>query len=256
MIRGDSCFQNMTQIEIPTSLIDALRNAQHIAVLTGAGVSAESGVPTFRDALTGLWSSFNPQELATREAFQRNPKMVWEWYAYRRTLTSSAAPNPGHYALAELEKRAPKFTLITQNIDGLHARAGSQNIIELHGNIHRTKCFKEDTPAPNWLDDGQVPPRCPRCNSYLRPDVVWFGEMLPPLALDESFRAAESSDVFLAIGTSGVVEPAASLPFVALRAGAFVVEINPESTPLSESATFRIAAPSGIALPALLKSLS
>lgn len=244
----------MTQIEIPAKLIDALKSAQRVTVLTGAGVSAESGVPTFRDALTGLWSSFNPQELATRQAFQRNPKMVWEWYAYRRQLTASAAPNPGHYALAQLETRVPKFTLITQNIDGLHARAGSQNIIELHGNIHRTKCFKEDAPVDTWIDDEQIPPRCPRCGSYLRPAVVWFGEMLPPLALDQSFNAAESCDVFLSIGTSGVVEPAASLPFIALRAGAVVVEINPDETPLSKSAAFRIAAPSGLALLALLKS--
>lgn len=242
-------------MEIPTELIEALHTAQHVAVLTGAGVSAESGVPTFRDAQTGLWSRFNPQDLATREAFQRNPKMVWEWYAYRRELTARAAPNPGHYALAELEKRVPKLSLITQNIDGLHERAGSKNIIELHGNIHRTKCFTEDVRVGMWIDDGQLPPRCPRCGSYLRPDIVWFGEMLPPFALDQAFRAAQTCDLFFSIGTSGAVEPAASLPFVALRGGAMVVEINPDETPLSEKATFRLAAASGIALPALLKKL-
>lgn len=246
----------MTPIEIPEELIEALRKAESVAVLTGAGVSAESGVPTFRDAQTGLWSKFNPQELATREAFQRNPKMVWEWYAYRRELTLRAAPNPGHFALAELETRVPKFSLITQNIDGLHERADSKNIIELHGNIHRTKCFKEDVRIGTWIDDGQIPPRCPRCGSYLRPDVVWFGERLPPFALEEAFHAAETCDVFLAIGTSGVVEPAASLPFVALRAGAMVVEINPDETPLSEIATFRLAAASGVGLPQLNLALN
>lgn len=249
------------QIEIPTTLIDAVRQARHLAVLTGAGVSAESGVPTFRDAQTGLWAQFNPQELATREAFARNPKMVWEWYAHRRELVGRAEPNAGHYALAELEnrcrssERVAKFTLITQNIDGLHARAGSKNIIELHGNIFHAKCFREDTRAANWLPTDEIPPRCPRCGSYMRPDVVWFGEALPRGALDESFRAAERCDVFFSIGTSGAVEPAASLPFVALQHGAVVIEVNPEETPLSASATFCLRAPSAAALTQLLAAL-
>ena len=245
-------FKKKLETEIPNALIEALRHAQSVAVLTGAGVSAESGVPTFRDAQTGLWAQFNPQELATREAFARNPKLVWEWYAYRRELISDAVPNAGHYALAELETRVSQFTLITQNIDDLHARAGSQNIIELHGNIYRYKCFKENVRAEKWIDDGQIPPRCPRCGAYLRPDVVWFGESLPPLALDEAFRAARECDVFFSIGTSGVVEPAASLPFLALRRGAIVVEVNPDETPLSESATFVLRAPSGVAMPRLV----
>ncbi len=240
------------RIEIPNALIDALRHAQHIAVLTGAGVSAESGVPTFRDAQTGLWSKFNPQELATRKAFQRNPKMVWEWYAYRRELTARAEPNAGHYALVEMEKRVPQFTLITQNIDGLHERAGTKNMIELHGNIQRVKCLREDVRVESWVEDGEIPPRCPRCNSYLRPDVVWFGEMLPAFALDEAFRAARNCDLFFSIGTSGVVEPAASLPFVALRNGAVVVEINPDETPLSRGATFRLCGAAGVVLPMIL----
>lgn len=244
---------------IPHEFIDALRQAKQIAVLTGAGVSAESGVPTFRDAQTGFWAKFNPQELATPEAFQRNPKMVWEWYAYRRELVSRVAPNAGHYALAELERRCSKaqparrVTLITQNVDGLHARAGSKNMIELHGNIQRVKCFRENTIVHEWNDDGEIPPRCPRCNAYLRPDVVWFGEALPPFALDQAYRAAQTCDLFLSIGTSGVVEPAASLPFVALRNGATVVEINPEETPLSDRATFRIAAPSGAVMPRVIE---
>lgn len=244
----------MTELEIPNGLIEALRFARRVTVLTGAGVSAESGVPTFRDAQTGLWAKFNPQELATREAFERNPKMVWEWYAYRRESTARAHPNAGHYALAELEARVGVFTLVTQNIDGLHQRAGSQNILELHGNIHRVKCFKEDVRITRWIDTGEIPPRCPRCNSYLRPDVVWFGEMLPPIELDEAFRAAGACDVFFSIGTSGVVEPAASLPFLALRNGAVVIEVNPDVTPLSDAATFRLAGPAGVVMPDLTKA--
>lgn len=245
----------MSEIVIPHDLIDALRGAKSVVVLTGAGVSAESGVPTFRDAQTGLWAKFDPQELATREAFERNPKMVWEWYAYRRELTARAEPNAGHYALAELEGRASNFTLVTQNIDGLHQRAGSRNMLELHGNIHRNKCFQEDVRISRWIDSGEEPPRCPRCNSYLRPDVVWFGEMLPPIELDEAFRAAGECDVFLSIGTSGVVEPAASLPFIALQKGAIVIEVNPDATPLSNAATFRLAGPSGLVMPKLVEAV-
>lgn len=239
------------EIEISDALIDALRHARRIAVLTGAGVSAESGVPTFRDAQTGLWSRFNPQDLATREAFARNPKLVWDWYAYRRELIARVTPNPGHYALVEMEKRVRTFALITQNIDGLHTRAGNQNTIELHGNIFRNKCFREDTLTANWLPTDELPPRCLRCGSFLRPDVVWFGENLPRRALDESYRAAESCDLFFSIGTSGVVEPAASLPFLALQHGAVVIEVNPEETPLSDSATFCLRGMSGIVLPRL-----
>src|SRR6185436_10152592 len=138
-----------------------------------------SGVPTFRDAQTGLWANFKPEELATTDAFRRQPKLVWEWYAWRREKVSSVQPNPGHLALAELEKRVPHFTLVTQNVDGLHQRAGSRNVLELHGNILRTKCFEEDVIVSEWADDGAVPPRCPKCRGPLRPDVVWFGEMLP-----------------------------------------------------------------------------
>jgi NAD-dependent deacetylase len=247
--------------EIPQALVEMMRRARHIVVLTGAGVSAESGVPTFRDAQTGLWSQFNPQELATREAFQRNPKLVWDWYAHRRELVNRVTPNPGHYALAELERRcraadpAAHFTLITQNIDSLHQRANSQNVIELHGNIQRFKCFREDVRVDDWMDTGEVPPHCPRCGSFLRPDVVWFGELLPAYALVEAFDAAQECDLFFSIGTSGVVEPAASLPFEALKHGAVVVEVNPDETPLSARATFRIVAPAGIVLPALVRSV-
>lgn len=245
----------MSNPPIPADLIHALRAARNIAVLTGAGVSAESGVPTFRDAQTGLWAQFDPMQLATRDAFRRNPKLVWEWYAYRRELIADVQPNPGHYALAEIERQVEQFALITQNIDSLHQRAGNRYVIELHGNISRNKCFKEDTPVNDFAEDGEIPPRCSRCGSYLRPDVVWFGEMLPPDALNAANVAVESCDVFFSIGTSGVVEPAASLPFRALQRGAIVIEINPDTTPLSERATFRLARPSGEILPRLVEGV-
>jgi NAD-dependent protein deacetylase/lipoamidase len=256
--------------ELPAPLIQALQNARYVAVLTGAGVSAESGVPTFRDALTGLWSQFNPEDLATPEAFQRNPKLVWDWYAARREMVLRAEPNPGHRALAELERRVPRLSLITQNVDGLHQRAGSRRVIELHGNLARVKCLKEgtvvdassrhpldyrvrdDASVASWSDKGDVP-RCPHCGSYLRPDVVWFGEMLPPEALRAATLAARAADVFFSVGTSGVIEPAASLPFDALERGATVVEVNPERTPLSRHATFRLEGPAGQVLPELVR---
>ncbi len=247
-------------IGLPAELLVALRRARRVAALTGAGVSAESGVPTFRDAQTGLWSQYRPEALATPQAFQRDPKLVWEWYAWRRELVGRARPNPGHLALAEFERRLAQrgavFTLITQNVDGLHAQAGSQNLIELHGNLQRTKCFDCGRPAETWAEDGSVPPRCPACGGRLRPDVVWFNEALPPEALTAAFEAAQACDVFLSVGTSGLVEPAASLPFEALRRGAVVAEVNPHETPLSAHATFVLVGPAGEVLPALVQALS
>ncbi len=242
-------------MSIPPKLIDSLRSAQHVAVLTGAGISAESGVPTFRDAQTGLWAKYSPEELATPQAFRRNPKLVWEWYAWRRELVGRAEPNPGHLALAELEQRLSRFTLITQNVDGLHARAGSSNIIELHGNINRTKCFDEGNVVDSWPPTTEVPPRCPRCGGLLRPDVVWFGEMLPSGALDAAFEAAQQCDLFFSVGTSALVQPAASLPLAALERGAVVVEINPDTTPLTAHVTFALQGPAGRILPKLLAAL-
>ncbi len=240
-------------VNIPPRLVEALQNARRVAVLTGAGISAESGVPTFREALTGLWAQFDPEELATPQAFRRNPKLVWEWYAARREMIQRVEPNPGHRALAEMERCVPCFTLITQNIDSLHQRAGSRRVVELHGNISRVKCFKEETLITTWTDDGQVPPRCPNCGSYLRPDVVWFGELLPAQAMQEATEAAQTCDLFFSIGTSALVEPAASLPYAALANGAIVVEINPEETPLSTHASFHLAGPSGRILPELVR---
>jgi NAD-dependent deacetylase len=241
---------------IPLELIEALRSALAVVVLTGAGISAESGIPTFRDAQTGLWTKYSPEELASPQAFRRNPKLVWEWYAWRRELVAQAKPNPGHLALAELERCMPKFTLITQNVDGLHQRAGSHNIIELHGNLNRIKCFEEGDIVNSWPPGPEVPPRCPHCGGYLRPDVVWFGETLPPQALRAAFEAAQRCDLFCAIGTSGLVQPAASLPYEALRRGMTVVEINPDETPLTQSVTYALPGPAGQILPELLKQLN
>jgi NAD-dependent deacetylase len=242
----------------PEWLPRQLRQARHLVVLTGAGISAESGVPTFRDAQTGLWERFRPEELASPEAFRRDPRLVWEWYAWRRERISRASPNAGHFALVELEKRLPSFTLITQNVDGLHQRAGSGlrfPVIELHGNIQRTKCFDEDQVVETWEETGLIPPRCPRCAGWLRPDVVWFGELLPVEALNAALAAATGCDLFLSVGTSGLVEPAASLPFLALSAHVPVVEVNPNSTPLSALATVVLPGPAGEVLPALVKAL-
>jgi len=245
----------MIMAEFSLNLIHVLRAAQHIAVLTGAGVSAESGIPTFRDAQTGLWAQYRPEDLATPEAFQRNPKLVWEWYAWRRDLVSKTQPNPGHYALAQMQQHVAQFSLITQNVDGLHQLAGSVGVIELHGNILRIKCAREGVVIDQWGETDETLPRCPRCGGLLRPDVVWFGEMLPSAALEAAAQAANTCDVFFSIGTSSLVEPAASLARAALQRGAAVVEVNPTVTPLTTQASFALQGPSGKILPALVKAV-
>lgn len=237
---------------IPPDLTERLAAAKNVTVLTGAGISAESGVPTFRDAQIGLWAKYSPEELATPRAFRRNPRLVWEWYAWRRKLVADAKPNPAHLALAEMEPLFPQFQLITQNVDGLHQRAGSQRVIELHGNITRTKCFDEDTLISNWEDADDVPPQCPNCGGPLRPDVVWFEEALPETELVLAVQASTACDVFLCVGTSGVVYPAAALPFEALRSGATLVEINPQTTPLTARTSFTLTGAAGVVLPEFL----
>jgi NAD-dependent protein deacetylase/lipoamidase len=241
--------------DLPPALLDCLRRARRVAVLTGASVSAESGIPTFRDALTGLWARYDPQELATPQAFQRNPQLVWEWYAYRRALVEAAAPNPAHSALAELERRIPDFTLITQNVDGLHQRAGSRNVVELHGNITQTRCFEENIPIKRWPTTDAVPPACPRCGGHLRPNVVWFGEALPVLAWAAASAATRRCEVFLCIGTSGVVQPAADLPCHASRRGAYVAEVNLMPSALDQLFDAHIYGPAGAILPMLIARL-
>jgi NAD-dependent deacetylase len=219
---------------------EAIAGARSIVVLTGAGISAESGIPTFRDAMTGLWSRFRPEELATPEAFRRDPGTVWEWYAWRRERVASVEPNAGHAAIARLERhalaRGAKFLLVTQNVDGLHAAAGSRSMVELHGNIRRVKCFDRGHPASRWPEGGNGPPPCALCGSPLRPDVVWFGEALPQAALAAAVEAASDCDLLLSIGTSGSVEPAASLAYAALENGARVIEVNPHPTALAQRA--------------------
>ncbi len=243
-------------IAIPPELVQQLRRAQHVVVLTGAGTSAESGVPTFRDAQTGLWAQYDPQQLATPEAFRANPRLIWEWYTWRRELVAKAQPNPGHHALVELEQHVPQFTLITQNVDGMHQRSGSQNVIELHGNLTRTKRATDSVTVETWEPPEDGIPRCPETGSMLRPDVVWFGEMLPEKALQQAADASTSCDIFFSIGTSGVVQPAASLPHMAMQAGATLVVINPDVTPHVSQTAYYLRGPSGEVLPRLVEALA
>jgi NAD-dependent deacetylase len=241
---------------IPDKLIQQLAAAESVTALTGAGVSAESGVPTFRDALTGLWAKYSPEELATPRAFRRNPRLVWEWYEWRRKLVADARPNPAHLALAGMEKLFPRFHLITQNVDGLHQRAGSQRVVELHGNITRTKCFAEGILVTKWKDTGEIPPRCPNCGGLLRPDVVWFEEPMPEVEMEQATIASTTCNVFFSIGTSTVVYPAAMLPTEARCSGAIVVEINPAPTPLTGQANYVLSGAAGALLPELMKVLN
>ena len=240
-------------VESFKELIPVLRNARSVTVLTGAGISAESDIPTFRDAMSGLWARFRPEELATPEAFMKDPKLVWDWYQWRRELVAKAEPNSGHYALADIERKIPNFTLITQNVDGLHQRAGSQNVIEVHGNIHRVKCFKEGHLVTSWEETEDILPRCPRCNSLLRPDVVWFGETLPEDVLMKALDASADCDVYFSIGTSALVQPAASFVYEAIYKGAVTVEVNIVATEQARNLTFSLEGSSGEILPALIK---
>ncbi|MDH3337129.1 MAG: NAD-dependent deacylase [Gammaproteobacteria bacterium] len=235
---------------IPGAAVAAVRDARHVCVLTGAGVSAESGVPTFRDAQSGLWEKFDPLDLATPEAFLRDPALVWRWYRWRRDLVAMAEPNPGHVALATLAARIPRLTLVTQNVDGLHQRAGSKDVIEFHGNLFTNRCFAEDCVVD--CDAGAEVPVCPGCGSNVRPGVVWFGEAIPEHALDQSFAAAADCDVFLSIGTSSLVFPAAGLAEIAKQSGAIVIEVNPNPTGMSAGFDYAIAGNVGIVLPDLL----
>jgi NAD-dependent deacetylase len=236
-------------------VVKTIQNSTSAAVLTGAGISAESGVPTFRGQ-QGLWKKFRPEQLATMEAFLADPAVVWEWYNWRRQLISETKPNPGHFALRDMAGLFDDFTLITQNVDNLHRLAGSERVLELHGNIYRNKCADCHRLVTDRLEI--VPdalPTCPACGGRIRPDVVWFGEMLPEEVIDEAFQVAERVEVFFSIGTSALVHPAASLPLVAKRRGATLIEINPEKTPLSEYADFTFLANSGEILPELVNRL-
>ena len=221
-----------------------------MAVLTGAGISSESGVPTFRGE-GGLWRTHRAEDLATPSAFRRDPKLVWQWYDWRRSLIAACQPNDAHRTLVEMERCLDDFVLITQNVDGLHRLAGSQRVIELHGNIWGQRCTR-DCRDP-WVDHSlplsQIPPHCPACGALARPDIVWFGESLPAAALDAAFDVAQRCDVMLVIGTSALVHPAASLPLLALQRSAHVIEINPQPTPLSDAVAQSLRQPAGVGLP-------
>jgi NAD-dependent deacetylase len=228
-----------------------LQEARIVTVLTGAGVSAESGIPTFRGA-DGIWRRYNAVDLATPQAFARDPKLVWEFYTWRRDIIAKAAPNPAHYALAELERRKPGFTLITQNVDGLHRRAGSVNVIEIHGTLWRLRCTGCGALSENY--EALLPdlPRCESCGGLLRPDVVWFGEALDGDLLNRALDALKSCQVMLVVGTSAVVQPAASFALYAKDAGAFVAEINLERTAQSGLMDAVLSGPAGALLPLLV----
>jgi len=235
-------------------LLAKMGAAKSVGVLTGAGISAESGIATFRGH-DGIWKKYNPEELASMDAFLKNPELVWEWYEYRRKIIHKVKPNPGHFTLAEMERFYPDFTICTQNVDGLHALAGSKNVLELHGNILFNRCnncgkkYKE-----TGSERGKSFLRCD-CGGLLRPDVVWFGETLPALVLEKSFTIAAKSDIYFSIGTSANVYPAAMLPVEAKQYGAYVIEINLERTGLSSQVDVHFSGKSGEILPALWQAV-
>ncbi|MBT8041089.1 MAG: NAD-dependent deacylase [Xanthomonadales bacterium] len=246
------------EYEIDQTLLERLRSAQHALVLTGAGMSAESGIPTFRDAQTGIWARYRPEELATPEAFAADPGRVWRWYEERREKVRQARPHAGHEALAALEHLIPSLTIATQNVDGLHQQAGSARVIELHGNILRSKCSVTHRPiSSEWLKDvtGCPPPSPYNAKGLARPDVVWFGEVLPQDALDTAMAAARNCDICFSVGTTSLVQPAASLPLLAKQHGAILLEINPVDTALSAQADGRLRGPASSALQAVLQQL-
>lgn len=233
---------------------DLLKRAETVVALTGAGVSAESGIPTFRDALEGLWKQFDPQELASREGFISNPRMVWDWYESRREKIRLCHPNAGHIALAKLAQHK-RLTLITQNVDQLHTKAGSKDVLELHGNIMENRCFREGILLKQEdLDWSSTPPRC-KCGSYARPGVVWFGEFLPEHILDRAIEESKRAEVFLIAGTSGLVQPAASLPLIAARNGAKLIEINNQESALTEITDISIRGGFAEVMPKLMAAL-
>jgi len=246
-------------VDFSDTLADRLATAEHVAVLTGAGISAESGIPTFRDP-GGLWEEFDPQELANVEAFLDNPELVQGWYRHRRQVVEDARPNAGPRALAALEGSVPAVTVVTQNVDDLHNRAGSGTVIELHGNITDNYCRDCERAVGAEIVDAAIqdgePARCPDCGGLVRPDVVWFGEMLPPDAMKQADAATERADVFLSVGTSAVVYPAARLPVAAREHGAYVAEINPDTTGVTDEVHESIRGPAGEVLPALVDAVA
>jgi NAD-dependent deacetylase len=239
-------------LELNKQDINKIKNANHIVFFSGAGMSAESGIATFRGK-DGIWNKFKPEELANFNAFMKNPNMVWEWYNYRRDIIRHSHPNSGHMAIAEFQKYFPKITVITQNVDNLHRRAGSKNIFELHGNIERNYCIQCGK-FYNDINESLKIPKC-KCGGLIRPDVVWFGEYLP----EDQFKGAEEAslecDIFFVVGTSAVVYPAASLIYMAKQSGAFTIEVNIEKTEIGSFSDISLIGKAGIILPAILEKI-
>ncbi len=249
---------------VPEEVVDAVRGARRILVLTGAGMSAESGVPTFRDARTGLWEEFDPEQLATEEAWRADPPFVWAWYAWRMQLVRQVDPNPGHLALADLA-RGREVLIVTQNVDDLHERAGSTVTAHVHGSLYALRCadcdtpYTDEVPLPAVPEERVVPPTCPVCEGEVRPGVVWFGEMLPEAAVEASEAAIDAlgpGDVTLVVGTSGVVYPAAGYPAMARAEGATVIEVNPVDTEISDMCHHHVRGTAAEALPRLVAALA
>lgn len=243
-------------LAVPDTVLQRLKNARRVVVLTGGGVAAEAGVPSFRASHTGHWAQYDVSELATPQAFLRNPRLVWEWYDFRRRAADAAQPSAAHYALVDMEQFYPDFLLVTQTIDSLHWRAGSRDLVELNGCLRRSRCYEAGHTVHSWDDDGDLPPRCPHCGSQLRPDVVMFGEGLPQTELRKAQRAMEQCDLFLTIGAVGAIEPIASFPFVAKRVGAMVLSIDPEDSVYSLMADHVIAATPAETLPELVRHVT
>lgn len=244
-------------MEFPRELLIHLQAAERVVVFTGAGASAESGIPTFRDALTGLWENFDPMTLATPQAFADNPPLVWGWYEWRRALVANCEPNPAHHAISAMQNHLASLVVVTQNVDDLHERAGAKDILRLHGSLHHPYCQECGQPhalSPTTGGSGEAiaPPQCEQCHGLVRPGVVWFGESLPTAAWERALEEAAQCDVLLSVGTSSVVYPAADIPRVAKQQGACLVQINPDDTGLEPLLDFSLKGPAGEVLPALV----
>jgi NAD-dependent deacetylase len=246
---------------ISETLVTHLKNAQHLTVLTGAGISAESGIPTFRDALTGLWENYSAEKLASEKGFHQDPALVWGWYEWRRHKVLQTKSNAGHETIAKLATKLPKVTVITQNVDDLHERAGSQNVLHLHGSIQTARCsdcghfykHPETSVIFEFPESSIEPPECEKCGEWVRPNVVWFGESLPVKELREAEQAVNKCDLMLIVGTSGLVYPAANLPMAAIRRKITTIQVNPTETDLDTKVTFDLKGKAGVLLPELYK---
>jgi NAD-dependent deacetylase len=242
-------------LTLPDSVLHRLKNASRIVALTGGGLAAESKVPSFREAHSGEWAGYDVSELATEQAYLRNPRLVWEWYEHRRRVADASEPSQAHYALVDLEQHYPTFTLVTQTIDGLHWRAGSRDLVELNGRLGRSRCYEAGHIISAWEDVGESPPRCPHCGSMLRPGVVLFGEGLPEWELRKARAAVEQCEVFMCVGNVGAIEPVASFPFLAKRAGALVLAIDAADSIYTLLADHVVEEPLGEALPELMRQI-